>query len=78
MAGASNYDPGCGDLQSTASASNTLQRAGVGLWVGAGAAAVATVLYFALPSASARRPKSGADAPTVKPAPRSGPGRNTR
>jgi PEGA domain len=49
VTGASNYDPACPGLDSTASTSNTLQRAGVGLWVGAGAAAAATVLWFALP-----------------------------
>ena len=53
VAGAANADPGCADLQSTASASNTLQRAGVGLLIGAGALGVGSVIYFMLPPSSA-------------------------
>jgi hypothetical protein len=55
--GASNYDGRCPDVESTATAANTFQKAGVGLMVGAGAVAVGTVLYFVLPT-----PGSGAGA----------------
>jgi PEGA domain len=60
VTGASNDDPRCGGLQSTASTSNTLQRAGVGLWIGAGATAAAALLYFTLPSPSSGKPSDGA------------------
>ena len=52
MTGASNDDSRCGSLQSTAATSNTLQRAGVGLLIGAGAAAAGALLYFTLPLSS--------------------------
>lgn len=59
VAKAANYDPTCADLYSTASTSNTLQRAGVGLMVGAGAAAVATVIYFVLPTSGSKPSSTG-------------------
>ncbi len=70
VTGASNYDPRCGDLQSTASTSNALQRAGVGLWIGAGAAAAGTLLYFTLPSSGPGKPSSDTlkVAPALSPA----------
>ncbi len=56
---AANYDPTCADLYSTASTSNTLQKAGVGLMVGAGAAAVGTVIYFVLRPTGAKPSSTG-------------------
>lgn len=53
VAGAGNYDARCGDLHSTASGANTMQRAGAALLVVAGAGAVGSVIYFAWPQASA-------------------------
>lgn len=56
--GAANYDARCADVESTATAANTLQKAGVGLMIGAGAATVGAVIYFVLPVSSASA-KSG-------------------
>lgn len=50
--GAANFDDRCADVQSMASGANTLQKVGVGLLIGAGAAAAGTVIYFVLPSRS--------------------------
>lgn len=50
--GALNYDARCPDVESSAKTANTFQAAGVGLMVGAGAAALGTVLYFVLPASS--------------------------
>lgn len=67
VAGGANYDARCSDLQGTASTSNTLQKAGVGVLVVAGAAALGTVIYFVLPA-----PRSSSNAlrimPTLSPA----------
>jgi hypothetical protein len=59
ISGAATFDSRCGDLESTASTSNTLQRAGVGLLAAGGAAAVATVIYFVLPQPSTSKPSTG-------------------
>lgn len=56
--GALNYDALCPDVESSAKTANTFQGAGVGLMVGAGAAALGTVLYFVVP-ASRGASKSG-------------------
>jgi hypothetical protein len=53
VTGALNYDARCPDVESTAKTANALQQAGVGLMVGAGAAAVGTVIYFLVPTSSA-------------------------
>jgi hypothetical protein len=58
--GAANYDPRCSDLESTSRTSDTLDRAGVGLLIGAGAAAVASVLYFVWPASKSTAPTTGA------------------
>jgi hypothetical protein len=55
VSGAPNFDARCADLDSATATANTLQQAGVGLFVGAGAAALGTVLYFAWPA-----PRAGA------------------
>lgn len=47
--GAAAQDPRCDDVHSAAASHNTLERAGVGLMIGAGAAAVATGVFFLLP-----------------------------
>jgi hypothetical protein len=60
ISGATSYDTRCGNLESTASTSNTLQRSGVGLLVGAGAATAGTVIYFVLPPAGSSKSSSGA------------------
>lgn len=52
---AGHADARCAELESMASASNTLQRAGVGLMIGAGAAAIGTVIYFVLPPSRSGR-----------------------
>jgi PEGA domain len=57
--GATNYYPGCPGILSTATTSNAFQSASVGLWVGAGAAAVGSVLYFVLPAARSSTPSTG-------------------
>lgn len=49
VSGAPRQDSACTELYDTASAGNTMQKAGVGLMIGGGAAAVATVIYFVLP-----------------------------
>jgi hypothetical protein len=46
VTGSANADPSCAELKSTVSSSNTLQSAGVGFVIGAGAAATAMVIYF--------------------------------
>jgi hypothetical protein len=66
VSGATNYDPTCSALYSTGSTGNTLQRAGVGVLIGAGAAAVGTAIYFLLPTSSPGAPKS--TRPRVEPA----------
>jgi hypothetical protein len=70
VTGAANLDARCGNLQSTASTSNTLQKAGVGLLAGAGAAAIGTVIYFALPQPTSSASSSGTlrITPAVSPA----------
>jgi hypothetical protein len=72
VSGAVNEDPRCSDLESRASAGNTLQKAGVGLLVGAGAAAVGTVIYFVLPASKSSTASGGW---TVTPAWSPGTGR---
>jgi len=59
VAGAANFDPQCSTLKDSASAADTLGRAGVGLLVGAGAAAVGSVIYFVWPESKPRAPASG-------------------
>jgi hypothetical protein len=56
---AANYDPRCPDVESTATAANTFQKAGVGLMVGAGVAAIGTVIFFVLPASSASARSGG-------------------
>jgi hypothetical protein len=69
VAGAGNYDARCPDVQSTATTANTFQKVGVGLMIGAGAAAAGTILYFVLPQSSSSATKTGAlrVLPTVSP-----------
>ena len=59
VAGAPNEDPSCADLYSSASTANTLEKAGVGLMIGGGAAGIATALYFLLPPSSSATPNAG-------------------
>jgi tetratricopeptide (TPR) repeat protein len=59
VTGAANHDPRCASLYGTASTGNTLQKAGVGALIGAGAAAAGTVVYFVLPSPRPGTPSSG-------------------
>jgi hypothetical protein len=59
VTGALNYDARCPEVKSTATTANALQKAGVGLMVGAGAAAVGTVIYFVVPTSSAGTKSSG-------------------
>jgi hypothetical protein len=63
-------DPRCAGLESTASTAYTLQKAGVGVLIGAGAATVGTVLYFVLPGPKPSPSGSGAlrITPAVSPA----------
>jgi hypothetical protein len=49
VAGAPNLDAQCSTLASTSSTSDLLNRAGVGVLIGAGAAAVGSALYFLWP-----------------------------
>jgi hypothetical protein len=56
---AANFDPQCSTLESMSSAADTLDRAGVGLLVGAGAAAVGSVAYFLWPQSKPPAPVSG-------------------
>lgn len=69
VSGAAHQDARCADLYSTTSTGNTLQKAGVGLMIGAGAAAVGTVIYFMLPAprASSAPGVSLRIAPTLAP-----------
>jgi hypothetical protein len=60
VSGAAHQDPKCEELYSTTSTGNTLQKAGVGLMIGAGAAAIGTLIYFVLPSPRSGAPTSGA------------------
>lgn len=60
VVGASNFDPQCNGLHSTASSGDTLHNAGVGLLAVAGAAAVGAVLYIVWPPASAAAPRVSA------------------
>jgi hypothetical protein len=53
VTGAANFDTRCPGLQSTASTANTFEKVGVGLMVGAGAAAVGAVIYFIVPTSGA-------------------------
>jgi hypothetical protein len=50
--GALNYDARCSEVESTAKTANTFQQAGVGLMVGAGAAAAGALIYFLVPTPS--------------------------
>lgn len=50
VAGAQNFDASCPAVKSATQTSDTLHDAGVGVLIGAGALAVATGVYFALPS----------------------------
>lgn len=60
VAGATNYDTQqCASLASTASTSDTLDRVGLGFLVGAGAAAVGSVVYFVWPAAKPSAPSAG-------------------
>jgi hypothetical protein len=58
--GAANYDSLCAELASTSLTSDTLDRAGVGVLIGAGAAAVGSLLYFVWPVSKPKTPVSGA------------------
>jgi hypothetical protein len=58
--GAANFDPQCSALKDSASTADTLGRAGVGLLIGAGAAAVGSVVYFVWPESTTRSPTSTA------------------
>ena len=59
VGGASNVDPRCSTLASESSTVDTLRRAGVGAFVGAGALAAGSVAYFLWPKAKAPAPPSG-------------------
>lgn len=50
--GAASYDTRCKDLRSTAAAGDTMNRAGIGLLVGAGVVAAGTVIYALMPRAA--------------------------
>lgn len=56
--GAVSFDPRCSSLKDSASAADTLGRAGAGLLVGAGAAAVGAAIYFLWPESKPRAPAS--------------------
>jgi hypothetical protein len=62
-----NFDPQCDALASTTSTADTLNHVGIGVLVGAGAAAVGSVAYFLWPeSKPSARPAGGIHvAPTV-------------
>jgi hypothetical protein len=60
VAGAGNFDARCNDLASSSSRSDTMDRAGIGLLIGAGAAAVGSVAYFVWPAPKPSAPTSGA------------------
>jgi PEGA domain len=59
VAGASNFDPRCSTLQSSSSTVDTLGRAGVGAFVGAGALAAGSLVYFLWPKSKTPAPASG-------------------
>jgi hypothetical protein len=56
--GAASYDSRCDDLTSQAATGTTLQKAGVGLMIGGGVAALGSLLYFVVPT-SGTAAKSG-------------------
>lgn len=60
VAGAATYDSRCADLLSKASMANTFEKAGVGLMVGAGVAAIGTVIYFVVPPSGSTAATGGA------------------
>jgi hypothetical protein len=70
VSGAANYDSRCPGMQSSASTGNTFQKAGVGLMIGAGAAAIGTAVYFLLPASKSTAPNTG----RVQVSPALGPG----
>ena len=59
MTGASNQDAGCAGLSSTASLGDAMHDAGVGLMIGAGAAAIGAVGYALWPQARPGTPQAG-------------------
>jgi hypothetical protein len=63
--GASNYDARCTDVASVASTADTLHDAGVGLLIGAGAAATGAVMYLLWP----QRPRPVASVRSLQVAP---------
>jgi hypothetical protein len=56
--GAANFDPQCATLESSSSAAGALGRAGMGVLIGAGAAAVGSALYFLWPESKPQAPAS--------------------
>jgi hypothetical protein len=58
VAGAS-YDARCDGLHSTAATGDTMNRAGIGLLMGAGIVAAGTVVYSLVPRAGATAPRTG-------------------
>lgn len=65
VTGASNHDASCNQLSTTASTGDTMHDVGVGLLIGAGAAAVGAVVYAVWPKA---RPGTQTGALSVAPA----------
>jgi hypothetical protein len=59
VANAPNFSPTCSTLESTSSTGDALGRAGVGLFVGAGALTIASAAYFLWPSPKAGTPSTG-------------------
>jgi hypothetical protein len=59
VTGATNLDSQCGALASGASTADTLNHAGIGVLVGAGAAAVGSVLYFVWPQSKPSASREG-------------------
>lgn len=60
VVGAANYDARCANLESSASAADTLVRVGAGVLIGAGAAAVGSLVYFVWPASKPAAGPAGA------------------
>jgi hypothetical protein len=57
VSGAPNYDPRCDDFISGARANDAMSRAGVGLYIGAGALLTGALVYWFWPARSSVRPQ---------------------
>jgi hypothetical protein len=65
VTGAANFDAWCTELNDAVHRSDTFHNAGVGVLVGAGAAAVGTVAYFVWPASTPSKPRALTIAPML-------------